>query len=257
MSTSSFASPLSTSFLLPRFFVPATLVPGVAAELPIAVMHHINVKRLKPGSAIILFNGQGGEFIATLDFLPRGNVVAHIQQHANVERELGFQFTLAQAIVSSDKMDWVVEKLVELGGSALVPVQSARSVERLTEDRIQRRQTHWSGIVQAASEQCGRNTLTSVLPVSHFSEFIASHHNPTRLLASPKAHTRLADWAQRNRDQRDSSLTLLVGPEGGFDDREQALAIDAGYLPVSLGERVLRTETAGLTALAMLQGVWS
>ena len=245
------------SLLLPRFFVPVTLLPGISAELPSAVAHHINVKRLKAGSAIILFNGQGGEFIATLDFLPRGAVVAHIQQHANVERELSFQFTLAQAIVSSDKMDWVIEKLVELGGSALAPVQSARSVVRLTEDRIARRQAHWAGIVQAASEQCGRNTLASLLPVSHFEEFVASHRNTTRLFASPQAHTRLADWAQRNRDQRESSITLLVGPEGGFDDHEQALAIDAGYLPVSMGERVLRTETAGLTALAMLQGVWA
>jgi 16S rRNA (uracil1498-N3)-methyltransferase len=153
-------------------------------------------------------------------------------------------------------MDWIIEKAVELGVAAVQPLAAQRSVVRLSAERAAKRHAHWEGVIVAASEQCGRNRLAQLLPLADAASYLA---RPTdgagarRLLLSPRGTDTLAHWARAHAPQ---AVTLLVGPEGGFSEQEEQAAVAAGALAVTMGPRVLRTETAALAALAMLAGVW-
>jgi 16S rRNA (uracil1498-N3)-methyltransferase len=150
-------------------------------------------------------------------------------------------------------MDWIIEKAVELGVAAIQPLAGQRSVVRLSGERLDKRQAHWQGVIVAASEQCGRNRLAQLAPLADFERFIGQPEAQPRILFSPRATQSLADWARAAGPQ---AVTLLVGPEGGFSDEEEQAAIGAGALALSLGPRVLRTETAGLAAVAALNALW-
>ena len=150
-------------------------------------------------------------------------------------------------------MDWIVEKAVELGVAAVQPLAAQRSVVRLSGERAEKRHAHWQGVIESASEQCGRNRLARLAPVEEFRRWIASPANGQRILFSPRAAQSLAAWAAAEGPQ---DLTMLVGPEGGFTREEEDLAVGAGALPLSIGPRVLRTETAALAALAALNALW-
>ena len=238
---------------MPRFFVPQPLAAGLTVALPDAVAHHLYVVRMAVGDALTLFNGEGGEFHATLASLDKKRASADVKAHVAREPELPFALTLAQALPEGNKMDWVIEKAVELGVAAILPLATQRCVVRLNAERAEKKLAHWQGVVASASEQCGRNRLARVHAVADFTPWIAQQDLHRRVIFTPRASESLADWA---RHQPPQAICLMVGPEGGFSEHEEALALAHGALALSLGPRVLRTETAGLAAAAALGALW-
>ncbi|MDC8757255.1 16S rRNA (uracil(1498)-N(3))-methyltransferase [Janthinobacterium fluminis] len=238
---------------MPRFFCPQPLTLGAVIDLPETVAHHIHVVRLTPGEAITVFNGEGGEYTAVLCSVDKKRASAELKAFAPRDAELPYAVTLAQALPEASKMDWIVEKAVELGVAAVVPLAAQRCVVRLSAERAEKKHGHWQGIVVAASEQSGRNRLAQLAPLHDFQAWIAQQDLHRRILLSPRAEQSLADWA---RHQPPQALTLMVGPEGGFSEAEENAALAHGALALSMGPRVLRTETAALAALAALNGAW-
>ncbi|OIQ93450.1 ribosomal RNA small subunit methyltransferase E [mine drainage metagenome] len=238
--------------MMPRFHYPGPFVAGATVALPPqAEQHALRALRLRPGDELVLFDGGGGEWPGRLVEAGRALRVI-LGEWRGVEREAPLALTLAQALATADKMDWVVQKAVELGACAIVPVQAKRSVLRLSGERAAKRLGHWQQVMVAACEQCGRNrlpALADVIDLPHYLAQPAAHE--MRLLLSPGAGTRLSALPRPA-----GAVTLLVGPEGGFDPEEEAAALSAGFQPVSLGPRVLRTETAGLAAIAALMALW-
>jgi 16S rRNA (uracil1498-N3)-methyltransferase len=237
---------------MPRFYCPQPLVAGALVELPEAVAHHARVVRLQPGAQLTLFNGDGTEFAAQLVAVGKRHATALVGAAATPHRELPFAVTLVQALPEAAKMDWIIEKTVELGVHGILPVLAQRSVVRLSGERADKRQAHWRGVIIAASEQCGRNTLATLHPLSSLQNAIQSE-GPPMLLLSPRADGSLTAWAQA---QAVRDVRLLVGPEGVFTLEEEQLAVEAGATLVTMGPRVLRTETAALAALAALSALW-
>jgi 16S rRNA (uracil1498-N3)-methyltransferase len=243
---------------MPRFFVDAALAADAVLDLPEAVVRHIHVLRLSPGDAITLFNGAGGSFEATLADIGKRHASARIFAHDTREAESPIAVTLAQGLAGGDKMDWLIEKAVELGVSAIQPLQASRSVVRLSGERAEKRQAHWQALIQAACEQCGRNRLPRLTPVATVEAWLAAATSSpaAKLLLSPRATGSLADLARAHGDAwRDAGVTLLIGPEGGLSPDEEQAARSAGFIGVSLGPRILRTETAGLACLATLNAI--
>ena len=215
--------------------------------LPPASAHHaLKVLRLGSGDSLVLFDGSGGELHALLDVRAR-QAVAVGGQWQEVSREPPLDIVLVQALASSDKMDWIIQKAVELGVSGIVPVQAARSVLRLAGERADKKLEHWRQVVIAACEQCGRNWLPFVAPVQSLGTYLAQPSDAARLILVPGGE-RLSTI-----QPIPSSIHLLIGPEGGWSEEETALCLHASSRTVGLGPRVLRTETAGLAALAALQ----
>ena len=243
---------------MPRFYCPQPLTIGATVGLPESVAHHLHVVRLQPGAALTLFDGRGGQYRATLADVGKKRASASVDAFDDIDVELPYAVTLAQGLPEGSKMDWIVEKAVELGVAAVQPLAAQRSVVRLSGERLDKRQAHWQGVIESASEQSGRNRLAQLLPLAEFRRWIEAPATGTqppqpRILLSPRGTESLAGWAQANAPQ---AITLLVGPEGGFSPEEEDAAIAAGALPLSMGPRVLRTETAALAAMAMLAGIW-
>lgn len=237
-----------------RFFYPQALAIGDSVALPETVAHHVQVLRLTAGANIVLFNGQGGEYVATLTAIEKKRVSAEIKTFSPREAELAHAITLAQALPEASKMDWIVEKAVELGATAIQPLAAQRCVVRLNAERAEKKRQHWQGIVVAASEQSGRNRLLHMGEVADFNQWIAQRDLHRRILLSPRGTQSLAAWA---RHQPPQALTLIIGPEGGLNPQEEDAACINGALTLSMGERILRTETAGLAALATLNAIWN
>jgi 16S rRNA (uracil1498-N3)-methyltransferase len=238
---------------MPRFYCPQPLLPGSVVDLPEAVAHHLHVVRQQSGDELVLFNGEGGQVRARLADIGKRRASAEVLAVEAVDVELPFRVTLAQGLPEGSKMDWIVEKAVELGAAAIVPLAAQRSVVRLSGDRADKRLAHWQAVVVSASEQCGRNRLAGVAPVQDVHRWLAEPAGCTRILLSPRADASLAQWTRATPAQ---DVTLLVGPEGGFTDQEEEAALATGALALSMGPRVLRTETAGLAALAILAAGW-
>jgi 16S rRNA (uracil1498-N3)-methyltransferase len=150
-------------------------------------------------------------------------------------------------------MDWIIEKAVELGAAAIQPLAARRCVVRLSGERAEKKLAHWQGVIVAASEQSGRNRLAQLAPVDEFKDWVVQQDLHRRVILTPRANESLADWA---RHQPPQALTIMVGPEGGFSEEEEDLALAHGALALSMGPRILRTETAALAALSMLAAVW-
>jgi 16S rRNA (uracil1498-N3)-methyltransferase len=238
---------------MPRFHVPQPLAAGQQLELPPEVAHHINVVRMEPGDALTLFNGDGGEYTAVLTEVQKKKAWAELKVFDPREAELPFAVTLAQALPEGSKMDWIVEKAIELGVAAIQPLAARRCVVRLSAERAEKKLEHWNGIVVSAAEQCGRNRLANVAPPLEFREWIGQQDLHKRVILTPRATQSLADWA---RHQPAQAVTIMVGPEGGFSDEEELEAVRQGALPLSMGQRVLRTETAALVAVSILSAAW-
>jgi len=237
----------------PRFYVDAPLRAGGACLLPEDSAHHaIHVLRLRPGDAVTLFNGRGGEYAARIASMAKLHVAIDVLAHDPVERESPLRVTLVQGVSSGEKMDFTVQKATELGVAALQPVIAARSVGRLAGERAELKRAHWRRVAVAACEQCGRNRIPEVLPVLPLAEYCrAPAAGGARLLLSPQAQLGLRAAAAR----LDGAAALASGPEAGFGADEEALLVAAGFVPVRLGPRVLRTETAALAALAALNAL--
>lgn len=241
-----------TVFHMPRFFCSQALAIGQVISLPDAVVHHIQVLRLAPTDPIMLFNGEGGEYTATLATVEKRRATAEITGFSDREVELAHAVTLAQALPEGAKMDWIIEKAVELGVTRIQPLAAQRCVVRLAAERAQKKLQHWQGIAIAAAEQCGRNRVPAVADIANFPAWLAQQDTSQRLLLTPRADMKLTEWA---RQQPPQALTLLIGPEGGFSDEEEDIARRHGAIPVSMGSRILRTETAGMAALAALNAL--
>lgn len=236
-----------------RLFVDAELGPQSRLILPEDAAHHAaRVLRLRDGDNILLFDGQGGEFEARLSMPGRGQVVAEVGARRDVDRESPLAVTLVQAVSSGEKMDFTIQKAVELGVAAIQPVLTAKSLVRLSAEREAKKLAHWRRVAIAACEQCGRNRVPAVrnaIPVEAYSR--APAEAPLRLLLSPEASTSLSDMRQKI----GPSVAIAAGPEAGFSVDEERLLQRAGFLPVRLGRRTLRTETAALAALAALNAL--
>jgi 16S rRNA (uracil1498-N3)-methyltransferase len=200
---------------------------------------------------VVLFDGRGGEYPAHIERIERDRVYAELAAWQEIERESPLAVTLVQALQAGDKMDFTIQKAVELGVRGIVPVESRRSVLRLAGERAAKRVAHWQGVVASACEQCGRNQVPLVAPLEKLESWLARPASGIlRLMLAPDAGQTLVDVAPAGEVQ------LLIGAEGGLDPQEMIAAQHAGFRAVRLGPRVLRTETAGLAALAALQALW-
>ncbi len=237
--------------MISRFHFPAALPAGGEIQFPEALAHHaVRVLRLVHGDPVVMFDGSGGETEARLAV--RGKAVfAMLGEHRAVERESPLTVVLVQALATGDKMDWVVQKAVELGASAIQPVQAERSVLRLSGERAGKRLAHWRQIAVAASEQCGRNRIAGVLPVMSLAHWLAASVDALRYVLAPGG---AGGFGGEARPQQ--AVHLLIGPEGGWSEAELATCDAAGCIRLTLGPRILRTETAGLAALAAMQARW-
>lgn len=246
-----------------RIHVDAALTEASRFDLPDEAARHVGqVLRMRAGEALILFSGDGREFDAVIDTVERRRVAVQVGAARHVDRESRLSVTLAQCVSKGERMDYTLQKAVELGVSALVPLLSARSVVKLDGERWEKKQEHWRGIVVAACEQSGRTRLPAIAPVRKLDAYLAAptptpSPTPTptpaeglRLVLAPTATVSLKTLAPA------AAVTLLVGPEGGLADDEIAQALRAGYTGITLGPRILRTETAGVAALAALQALW-
>jgi len=239
--------------MMPRFFVPPPLVAGLDIALPANAAHHAaQVLRLKRGDAVTVFDGEGGEFGAEIVGASARRVEVRVAERRAVERESPLRVTLAQALIASERMDYVIQKAVELGATSVAPVATARCVTRLDGARAVRSVEHWRQIAIAACEQCGRNRVPEVQAPRELLSWLREPSDArSRLLLSP---ARGAPLAALNAPA--GAIELLVGPEGGFAPEEEAAALAAGFAAVRLGPRILRTETAGPAMLAALNALW-
>jgi 16S rRNA (uracil1498-N3)-methyltransferase len=266
---------------MPRFHLATplqALAPGAAIDLPDDIVRHVHVLRLEPGDTITLFDGTGGEYLARLDDIAKRHATATLGEHDPREAETPYSVTLAQGIAGGDKMDWLIEKAVELGVQRVVPLATARSVVRLSGERAQRRAEHWRAITRAACEQCGRNRVPEIVEPTGFDAWIggaasrvpdtskasapgeatgaaesSSSQAPIRLMLSPRAEGGLDLLPER---APKAPVEILIGPEGGLSPEEENDALAAGYRPILLGSRILRTETAALAMLAAFATRW-
>jgi 16S rRNA (uracil1498-N3)-methyltransferase len=237
---------------VPRFHTEEALRAGAAVLLPEDAAHHaVHVLRLRAGEDVTLFDGRGGEYAARIAAIERLRVSVDVLAHHARERESPLAVTLVQGVSSSEKMDFTVQKATELGVAALQPVIAARSTGRLAGERAAQKRTHWQRVAIAACEQCGRNRLPQVLPPLPLAEYCRTAGSAGGLLLSPDAQLGLRDAAARLK----GAVALAAGPEAGFSADEEAMLAQAGFVPVRLGPRVLRTETAALAALAALNAL--
>jgi len=231
---------------MPRFFCPAPLVTGLALSLPAGAARHVQVLRLQPGDVITLFNGEGGEFDATVTRMGRSDVEVEVGVHRAVEREASRAVHLLAGITANERMDWLVEKATELGVASITPLVAERSVLKLKGERADKKLAHWQGVAVAAAEQCGRNRVPTVHPAVTLSEWLKKAPPGERWVLSLSEGTRpLSEMAGTD------TVTVLSGPEGGLSPAEETAALAAGFAPVTLGPRVLRAETAPLAVLAV------
>ena len=239
--------------MIPRFFVPPLLAAGLDIALPASAAHHATqVLRLEPGDAVTLFDGEGGEYGAEIVSSSARGVDVRVTERRAVERESPLHITLAQALIASERMDYVIQKAVELGAMAIAPIATARCVTRLDGARAQRRTEHWRQIAIASCEQCGRNRVPDVHAPRELAAWLRLPSTAQlRLLLSPSSPQSLRDMAAAA-----GEIELLVGPEGGLAPEEEASALAAGFRAVRLGPRILRTETAGPAMLAALNALW-
>ncbi len=238
---------------LPRFYCPEALSPGAHIDLPEPVARHaVRVLRLPPGASVVLFDGRGGQYEARIEQIEKNRVGVSLGPWLDVECESTLAVTLIQAVQSGDKMDFTIQKAVELGVAGIVPVDSRRSVTRLSGERAAKRMAHWQGVAESACEQCGRNRVPQVASLEKLENWLArpAPDAGLRLILAPDAEFALADLPPARQVQ------MLIGAEGGLDPQEIRAAKEAGFQAVRLGPRVLRTETAALAALAAMQALW-
>ncbi len=236
-----------------RFYTDAGLRAGAIAILPEDAAHHaVHVLRLREGEEVSLFDGRGGEYAGRIAAIERLRVSVDVLAHRALERESPLAVTLVQGVSAREKMDFTLQKATELGVAALQPVIAARSVGRIAGERAEHKRAHWQRVVIAACEQCGRNRVPQVLEPMLLAEYCRAPATPgMRLLLAPEAQLSLREAAAR----LDGGLALAAGPEAGFSAEEEAMLAQAGFIPVRLGPRVLRTETAALAALAALNAL--
>lgn len=277
---------------MPRFYCNVSLSVGEALNLPDASARHVQVLRMQPGDCITLFNAQAGhnhEFTAEIVEMGRQHVQVKVISCQSVNRESATRVHLLAGMPSNDRMDWLVEKATELGAASLTPIAAERSMLKLKGERAQKKQAHWQSVAISACEQCGRNTVPFVAnPTKGVADWLQWHQaQKAQMEATSAAHKELSEveinlyivltpqgaqqslaqwWQQTQQTQHAKNATshgepsevartniyVLTGPEGGLSEAELHMVVAAGFTPVSLGQRVLRSETAPLAALSLL-----
>jgi 16S rRNA (uracil1498-N3)-methyltransferase len=255
---------------MPRFYCPTPLIPGELLDLPAGAARHVQVLRLQPGDAITLFNGgpgmssTGGEFDAIVTQMGRSHVQVQIERHQAVEREALRAVHLVVGMPANDRMDWLIEKATELGVASVQPLMSERSVLKLLGERADKKVAHWQSVAISACEQCGGNRVPVIHEVMSLSAWAKARSaqnvlNPdmdqSLLLSLRPGSLSLRDAVGKQDQAAGNStgaITFLSGPEGGLSPAEEAAALACGFAPVTLGPRVLRSETAALAALVAL-----
>jgi 16S rRNA (uracil1498-N3)-methyltransferase len=233
-----------------RFYIDSPLRAGISILLAEDSAHHaVHVLRVRTGDDVVLFNGRGGEFAARIASIERLKVLCDVLEHRAIERESPLRVMLVQGVSSGERMDFTVRRAVELGVAEIHPVLAASSVARPKGDRAAMRHAHWQKIVISACEQCGRNRIPIVHPLVDATR--PGAFEGTRILLSPVAELAFSQACK----SADQTFTVAAGPEAGFNSEEEAAFLDAGFVPARIGPRVLRTETAGLAALAALSAL--
>ncbi len=236
-----------------RIFCEGPLQPNAQVALPAAGAHHIvRVLRMRENAPLRVFDGEGHEFQAQIAQIAGDKVTVQLGEQVQATPESRLRITLVQGVSRGERMDWTLQKATELGVAAISPVLTSRSVVRLDQKQAEKKQAHWLGVITSACEQCGRARLPSLAaPITLRDYFANVRKDGMRLVLSPTAPASLAGIASLP-----AKVELLIGPEGGLDDSELIAAEQAGFMPVRLGPRVLRTETAAIVALSVLQGLW-
>ena len=242
---------------MPRLHCDLPLATGATLALPAGAARHVQVLRLQPGQALTLFDGRGGEYDATIEHMGRSDVQVLVGTHHAIEREATVPVHLVSAMPANERMDWLVEKITELGVQRLTPLMTERSVLRLQGERADKKWAHWQSVVVAASEQCGRNRLMQVDPPQTLTHWLAHDGRETSaatilrgvLSLSPKAAPL---GSLRAQTPAETPWLLVSGPEGGLSPTEEAALVAHGLMPLSLGPRVLRAETAAMAAVTRL-----
>ncbi|MFN3785439.1 MAG: 16S rRNA (uracil(1498)-N(3))-methyltransferase [Thiothrix sp.] len=234
---------------IPRFYLIEPLQVGQSLTLPAETFRHaIQVLRLAVGEPLILFNGKGGEYRARLSAVSKRSASVQIEEFNPGASESPLAMTLVQAIIKPDKMDFALQKAVELGVMAIQPLITQHSVVRVAAEKTDKKMQHWQGVIIAACEQAGRTRLPHLHAPLTLTDYLAQANSGTRLILAPGAFPRLQQLPALV-----APLAVLVGPEGGFTAPEVTQCLQAGVKAVSLGERILRAETASIAMLAILQ----
>ena len=237
---------------MPRFYVDFALSPDSVVELPDNVVRHLNVLRVKNTEEIVLFNGNGKVYPALPEVLEKRRASVRILREEATDNESPLNITLVQAVSAAERMDFTLQKSVELGVAEIRPVISERCVVRLSGERAEKRVARWQEIVISACEQSGRNIVPKVLPLTTYAQALQQlPQETTKLLMSLNRAQKLSDVQPQS-----GKVVFMVGPEGGWTEKEEQQAFDAGFQSVTLGKRVLRTETASLAAIAAMQTLW-
>ncbi len=237
---------------MPRFYVDFALSPDSVVELPDNVVRHLNVLRVKNTEEIVLFNGNGKSYPALPEVLEKRRASVRILREESTDNESPLNITLVQAVSAAERMDFTLQKSVELGVAEIRPVISERCVVRLSGERAEKRVARWQEIVVSACEQSGRNIVPKVLPLTTYAQALQQlPQETTKLLMSLNRAQKLSDVRPQS-----GKVVFMVGPEGGWTEKEEQQAFDAGFQSVTLGKRVLRTETASLAAIAAIQTLW-
>ncbi len=232
-----------------RIYVDLDLSVQKQLELPEVAGNHVGrVLRMRVSDPLILFNGQGGEFIAKITSVNRAKVNVEISTFVNQERESTLRITLGQALSKGDKMDFTIQKAVELGVNNITPLLTRYSNVRLDENKLDKKLEHWRKVIISACEQCGRNTIPELADITKVDDWVPHTKADLKLLLAPDAESSLSDL-----DEKPESICIVIGPEGGLSRSEIRSLEDNNFTGIRLGPRILRTETAGLTTVAALQ----
>ena len=237
---------------IPRIYTSEQLAVGVCIDLDESAARHLTaVLRMAAGQQLILFNGLGGEFSAELVTAKKNKASVMVTDFSDCERESALQLHLGIGISRGERMDWVIQKATELGISQITPIFSNRCEVKLTGERLKKRLKHWQQVAISACEQCQRNTVPTINPAIDLASWLSACQAGLKLVLHHRTEQRLADMTNSNH-----CIELLVGPEGGLDNVEIDQALASGFQAMALGPRVLRTETAPLAAISIIQSVW-
>lgn len=232
-----------------RIYTTQPLHTGETIELEARASHYLaNVLRLSVGAALVLFNGDGNDYLAEVVQVNKQKILAHLlhAEICNTESRLGI--TLVQAISKGERMDYCVQKAAELGADAIQPLLTRRVVVKMDQKRLAKRLAHWQAVAVSACEQSGRARIPTILEPLTLDQWLMTQANGERLVLAPESPQKLSAFRPGS-----NALSILVGPEGGFEDQEVAQACAAGCQALSMGPRILRTETAGPVAITLLQ----
>lgn len=236
---------------IPRVFTDQPLSQGSSLELRDDTAHYISrVLRMGKGRELELFNGQGGAYHATLTEVGKKSVTVALGAFSENDRESPLAIELAIGLSRGERWDTVLQKATELGVSRIIPLQTERTEVKLKGDRLHKKQEHWQQICVSACEQCQRNLLPELAPLTSITDYLSEATADLKFVLHHRSQESLSGFSKPH------SIALLIGPEGGLSDAEIEAAVAAGFNPLTLGPRVLRTETAPLTSIAILQYLW-